>query len=157
MEQSKVIHSTFIVERSFTKSPETVFAAFADPAKARRWYAESEGHQLEEFASDFRVGGIQTLRYKLGPGTPVAGMTINNQARYQEIQPNHRIVMATTMDLEETRILETLVTVELVANGSGTDLTLTNQGAFFQTGLSPQMLEAGWRGLLETLARELGQ
>jgi len=157
MEQSKVIHSTFIVERSFTKSPETVFAAFADPAKARRWYAESEGHQLEEFASDFRVGGIQTLRYKLGPGTPVAGMTINNQARYQEIQPNHRIVMATTMDLEDTRILATLVTVEFVANGSGTDLMLTNQGAFFQTGLSPQMLEAGWRGLLETLARELGQ
>jgi uncharacterized protein YndB with AHSA1/START domain len=156
MEQPKVIHSTFVVERSFPKPPETVFAAFADPAKARRWYAEGEGHELDEFTSDFRVGGTQTLRYKLGPGTPVAGMTINNQARYQEIQPNRRIVTATTMDLEGKRILSAQVTVELLPNGNGTDLILTNQGAHFEPGLSPEMLQAGWRGLLETLARELG-
>ena len=85
MEQPKVIHSTFVVERSFPKPPEAVFAAFADPAKARKWYAEGEGHDLQEFTSDFRVGGTQTLRYTLGAGTPVAGMRINNQARYQEI------------------------------------------------------------------------
>lgn len=157
MEQPKTIHSTFVLERSFPKTPETVFAAFADAKKARRWYAEGEGHELDEFSSDFRVGGTQTLRYKLGPGTPVAGMTINNQARYQEIQPNRRIVMATTMDLEDKRILAALVTVELLPNGKGTDLILTNQGAFLETGLSPEMLEAGWRGLFEKLASELEQ
>jgi uncharacterized protein YndB with AHSA1/START domain len=156
MEQPKVIHSTFVVERTFPKPPETVFAAFADPAKARRWYAEGEGHALDTFTSDFRVGGTQTLRYRLGPGTPVAGMTINNQAHYQEIQPNRRIVTAQTMDLENKRILAAQVTVELLPNGNGTDLILTNQGAFFEGGLSPEMLEAGWRGLLEKLAGELG-
>src|SRR5579863_10251279 len=149
MEQPKVVHSTFVVERHFTKPPETVFAAFADPAKARRWYAEGEGHELQEFTSDFRVGGTQSLRYKLGPKTPVAGMTIHNQARYQEIQPNRRIVTATTMDLEEQRILASLVTVELLPNGSGTDMVLTQQGVYFTSGLSPAMIEAGWRGLLE--------
>jgi len=157
MDQPKVIHSTFVVERSFPKPPETVFAAFADPARARRWYAEGEGHELEEFTSDFRVGGTQTLRYKLGPGTPVAGMTINNQARYQEIQPNRRIVTAQTMDLGDKRIMAAQVTVELLPNRAGTDLILTNQGAFFETGLTPEMLEAGWRGLLNTLASELQQ
>ena len=155
MEQPKVIHSTFVVERNFPKPPETVFAAFADPAKARKWYAEGEGHDLQEFTSDFRVGGTQLLRYRLGPGTPVAGMTINNQARYQEIQPNRRIVTAQTMDLEGKRILAAQVTVEFLPNGNGTDLILTNQGAHFETGLSPQMLEAGWRGLFDKLASEL--
>ena len=155
MEQPKVFHSTFVVERSFRKPPEAVFAAFAELDKARRWYAEGEGHELEEFTSDFRVGGTQTLRYKLRPGTPVAGMTIVNQARYQEIQPNRRIVTATTMDLQGTRILAAQVTIELLPNGSGTDLILTNQGAHFENGLSPEMLEAGWRSLLETLAREV--
>jgi uncharacterized protein YndB with AHSA1/START domain len=157
MEQPKIIHSTFVVERSFSKPPEPVFAAFADGAKARRWYAEGEGHELEEFTSDFRVGGTQTLRYTLGPGTPVAGMKIKNQARYQEIQPNRRIVMATTMDLEDKRILASQVTIELLANGGGTDLILTNQGAFLEGGLTPEMLEAGWRGLLEKLSGELGK
>ncbi len=157
MENPMIIHSTFVVERSFPKPPETVFAAFADMKKARRWYAEGEGHELEEFTSDFRVGGSQTLRYKLGPQTPVAGMRINNQARYQEIQPNRRIVMAMTMDLEDKRILAALVTVELLPNGRGTDLILTHQGAFLETGLTPEMLEAGWRGLFDKLASELGQ
>jgi uncharacterized protein YndB with AHSA1/START domain len=155
MEQPKAVHSTFVVERSFPKPPETVFQAFADPHKARRWYAEGEGHQLQEFTSDFRVGGTQTLRYVLGPNTPVAGMKISNQASFQEIQPNRRIVTATTMDLEDTRILASLVTVELTPNGSGTDLVLTQQGVYFTSGLTPAMIEAGWRGLLETLAKEL--
>lgn len=157
MEEAKVIHSTFVVERTFSKAPEKVFAAFADAASARRWYAEGEGHALEEFASDFRVGGMQTLRYKLAAGTPVAGMTINNQARFVEIRPDERIVMATTMDLEGKRILAAQVTVELAPNGNGTDLILTNQGAFLEAGLTPEMLEAGWRGLLNKLASELEQ
>lgn len=155
MEHPKVVHSTFVVERSFSKPPETVFAAFADPAKARKWYAEGNGHDLQEFTSDFRVGGIQTLRYTLGPGTPVAGMTINNESRYQEIQPNRRIVTAQTMDLADKRILAAQVTVEFVPNGAGTDLVLTNQGAFFEGGLTPEMLEVGWRGLFDKLAGEL--
>ncbi len=155
MEQPKVVHSTFVVERSFAQPPEAVFSAFSDPGKARRWYAEGEGHTLVEFTSDFRVGGTQMLRYKLGPKTPVAGMTIRNQAQFQEIQSNRRIVTSTTMDLEEQRILASLVTVELTATGSGTDLVLTQQGVYFSSGLTPAMIEAGWRGLLESLAREL--
>lgn len=157
MEQPKVIHSTFVVERTFPKPPETVFAAFADLAKARRWYAEGKEHELLEFTVDFRVGGTQTLRYRLGSKAPVAGMTIHNQARYQDIQPNRRIVTATTMDLEDKRILAAQVTVEFLPNGIGTDLILTNQGAFLESGLSPEMLETGWRGLLENLASELGK
>jgi uncharacterized protein YndB with AHSA1/START domain len=153
--ENRVTHSTFVVERSFPKPPETVFAAFADPARARRWYAEGEGHELDEFTSDFRVGGKQTLRYRLGPGTPVAGKTINNQAHYHAIQPNRRIVMAQTMDLEDTRILAAQVTIELLPNSTGTDLILTNQGAFFENGLTPEMLEGGWRGLMEMLSKEL--
>jgi uncharacterized protein YndB with AHSA1/START domain len=59
------------------------------------------------------------------------------------------------MDLEDRRIAAALVTVEFLPNGNGTDLILTNQGAFFESGLTPEMLEAGWRGLFDKLASEL--
>jgi uncharacterized protein YndB with AHSA1/START domain len=154
MEQPRVIHNTFVLERSFAKPPETVFAALSDPAKVRRWYGD-ERHEVEEFSMDFRTGGGQSLRYKLGEGTPVAGMRITNEGRYQEIVPGQRIVIAFTMDLGEQRISATLATFELVRTGTGTDLILTHQGAYFGDTTPPQMIEAGWRSLLEKLAKEV--
>jgi hypothetical protein len=39
----------------------------------------------------------------------------------------------------------------------GTDLIFTEQAAFFEGADGPQMREAGWRELLEALARELAR
>jgi uncharacterized protein YndB with AHSA1/START domain len=155
VEQEKVVHSTFVAERSFAMPVETVFAAFSDPAKLRRWYGEGERHEVEEFSVDFRTGGVQRLRYKLGEGTPVAGMRITNEGRYQEIVPGQRIVIAYTMDLGDKRISASQVTFELSPRGTGTDLVLTHQGAYFGDATPPKMIEAGWRALLEKLAKEV--
>src|SRR5580700_4228325 len=153
MQEPSVIHNTFILERSYPKPPNTVFAAFAEAGKKRRWYAEGEGHELQHFELDFRVGGTERLTYRLGAGTPVAGMIITNEGRYQDIVPERRIVTAVTMDLGEKRILISLVTFEFLRTDTGTDLILTHQGTYLNgvSGLTPQMLEAGWRGLLDNL------
>jgi uncharacterized protein YndB with AHSA1/START domain len=36
-QKQSVVHNTFVLERSFSQPPQSVFAAFADPAKKRRW------------------------------------------------------------------------------------------------------------------------
>ena len=84
-------------------------------------------------------------------------MIISNESRYQDIVPERRIVTAATMDLEERRILISLVTAEFLPTDTGTDLILTHQGIYLSgaSGLTPQMLEAGWQGLLDRLRTEL--
>jgi uncharacterized protein YndB with AHSA1/START domain len=154
MQEPTVIHNTFVLERSYPKPPKAVFAAFADARKKRRWFAEGDGHEVQQFELEFRVGGTERLKYRLKASTPVAGMIITNESRYQDIVPEQRIVTAATMDLGEKRILIALVTAEFSRTDKGTDLTLTHQGTYLSgpSGLSPQMLQAGWRKLLDILA-----
>ncbi|MGA3187508.1 MAG: SRPBCC family protein [Bryobacteraceae bacterium] len=155
MEDQSVLHSTFVVERSYPCSPERVFAAFADPVKKRRWFVDREGNEVEHFELDFRVGGKENTCIRYLNDSPIKGMTITNDTIFQNIVPNRRIVFASSMMLGENCISATLVTVELLPSESGTDLVFTHQGAFFEGSGGPAMREAGWHTLLERLAQEL--
>lgn len=157
--EPKVIHSTFVVERSFPASPERLFAALATPEQVRQWWAEGEKHDLLEFTMDFTEGGTQRLVYRMHSDTPIAGMTIANDARFQEIIPNNRIVMVATMKLEEKRILASQITFELLPSDDGTDLLVTYQGAYFDGfgANGPQLIEQGWNALLDKLGAVLGE
>src|ERR1700733_5118362 len=155
MDKSAVTHSIFVIERNYPVRPERVFAAFADPAKKRRWLKENR--EAEEFEMDFRVGGNERSQSRLGPDTPFPGVAMINRTNYQDIVPNRRIVFAYTMALGEQRISASLATVELLATNKGTDLVFTEQGAFFEGADGPQMRQQGWRQLLEQLAAELAR
>lgn len=155
MQEPFLIHSTFVIERNFPTRPEHVFAAFADAAKKRLWFAEGDSHNVESFEMDFRVGGAERARYRFREGTPFPGVALTNEGRYLEIVPNRCVVTASTMMLGEKRISASLVTFELLSAGKGTDLICTHQGAFFEGADGPQMREAGWRKLLDRLALAL--
>jgi uncharacterized protein YndB with AHSA1/START domain len=155
VQEQSVVHSTFVIERSYPKPPDRVFSAFADAAKKRRWFAEGGNHDVEEFDLDFRVGGIERLRYRFKEGTPFKGVAVTNEGSHQDIVPNRRVVTASTMTLGDQRISASLVTVEFLPTNKGTDLICTFQGAFFEGADGPQIREAGWRHLLEQLAKEL--
>jgi len=152
MKERSVTHSTFVIERSYPTTPQRVFAAFSDPAKKRRWFAEGEGAQVEEFEMDFRVGGSERKRFRINDGHACRNDTI-----YQDILPNRRIVFAYTMTLGEIRISSSQATVEFLPTEKGTDLIFTEQGAFFEGADGPQMREGGWRRLFEQLASELAR
>ena len=155
MEERSVIHSTFVIERSYPAKPERVFAAFADPAKKRRWFVEGSGHEVEHYELDFRVGGKERARFRFTKeGTPLKGIACTNDTSYLDIVPDHRVVFASTMTVGEKCISASLVTFEFLPSETGTDLIFTHQGAFFEGADGPEMREAGWRKLLEQLTEE---
>lgn len=149
--EPNVVHATCVVERSFLKPAGVVFAALSDPDKVRRWMGGSEHSELLEFACEFREGGNQVLKYKMGPQTPIPGAVITNEGRFQQIVPGERIVTASTMKMGERIFSASQVTFELVPTDKGTDLILTHQGAFFEGSDGPAMREQGWNVLMDNL------
>lgn len=154
MEDQKVVHSTFVLERSYPQPTERVFAAFAQPARKRRWYAEGD-HEIQEFEMEFRVGGSERFRYRFKEGHPLAGSEIANETAYHDIVTGSRIVWTSKMSLNGKPILVMVATSEFRPAGTGTQLVFTHQGTFIEWPDGAQMLEAGWRALFDRLQKYL--
>ena len=148
--QTAVVHSTFSVERIYPSPPARVFAAFSNQATKRRWFAEGEGWDVDEFTLDFRVGGHETSRFRFKGGAPMSNNTV-----YLDIVLDRRIVFAYTMTAGGERISVSLASVEITPAGDGARLVYTEQGAFFEGADAVRQREHGCRWLLEQLADEL--
>lgn len=154
---SEIVHDTFRIERMLTASPARVFAALGDPKKKRRWFGESDDHVIESFEHDFSVGGTERLTYRFRDGTAFAGQVITSEGRHLDIDPDKRIVIASTMAFGDRRISASLVSFELATAPGGTLLVLTHQGAFFKGSDGSSGREHGWNVLLDRLEAELGR
>jgi uncharacterized protein YndB with AHSA1/START domain len=157
MEQRSVTHSTFVIERSYPVSPERVFAALADPVKKRRWFAEGDAFEIEDFEMNFHPGGKERTRFRVMKESPVKGVVITNETVYQDIVPDRRVVLAYTMAAGGKPFSASLATFELLPATNGTNLIFTEQAAFFEGADGAQVREQGWRNLLDRLAKELAR
>jgi uncharacterized protein YndB with AHSA1/START domain len=155
--EPSVTHSTFVIEHRYPQPPERLFAALSDPARKRRWFAEGDATDVEQYAMDFRVGGAEHTLYRFRPGTPFPGVALSNEGTFQDIVPNQRVVSASTMTLGDHRISSSLVTFELLPIATGTELRLTHQGAFYEGSDGPKRREDGWRKILDRLTEELSR
>lgn len=150
MSTPSIVHSTFVIDRTYPVSVARVFAAFSNTATKRRWFAEGEGWQIDAFDSDFRVGGRETSRFRFKDGPPVANDTV-----YQDIVPEKRIVFVYAMTVGDKRISASLASVELFSVGNGTRLVYTEQGQFFDGADQPRQREQGCAELFDALGEEL--
>lgn len=153
MNHEPVIHSSYEIVSQFPAAPDRVFAALAEPAKKRLWYASPE-RPGSEHEMDFRVGGKEVARSIIGGG-PLAGVPMVAESVYLDIQPGRRVVLAATMTVGERRISASLLTFEVQAIETGSELIFTEQAAFFEGADGPEMRQHGWRHLLSGLDKAL--
>lgn len=145
-----IVFGSFTLERRYPVPPARVFRAFSDPVKKRRWFAEGEGFTVESYTLDFRVEGFERCRFRYGDGP---AMTMD--AVYLDIVENERIVFGYSMTMDGAPMSSSLGAFELVPNGSGTLLRMTEHTAFVDGKDGTAARREGTLGLLESLAKEL--
>ena len=141
MTERGVSHTTFVIERSYPARPARVFAAWTDGAAREIWMDDpdykSDGSKYE---LDFRVGGHERFS-----GLTPDGGTYRYEGVIYDIVPDQRIVYSYEMYDGQDLGSVSLATVEIVAEGSGTKLTYTEQGAFLDGIEKPEDREQlGW-------------
>ena len=154
----RLAHGMFALERRYDASPPRVFRAWSDPAAFRRWFVESPGATILDWAHDLKVGAHGGGRYRFGgPHTPVGF----NETVFLDLVENSRIVLAYVMGRElageHRRESASLATIELLPDGDGTRLIYTEQGAYYgdDGGAHVPRRKEGCAEMLENLAREL--
>lgn len=148
--QRSARHDSFTIERVLDASPAQVFAAWADPAAKARWFVGPDTWKLIHREHDFRVGSREKVS-----GTHAGGMVSTFNALYQDIVPDQRIVYVYDMHLGDTRISVSLATIEFKAVGSGTRMTVTEQGVFLDDFDDAGGRERGTNELMDNLAASL--
>jgi len=151
MAERSVKHATFVIERDYAALPSTVFAAWAEPAAKKAWFAgEDEGWDDVEHAMDFRVGGQERATGRQ-PGGPLHIC----DAVYQNIVPDRRIVWTYRMSLDDKPISMSLATVEFLPSDKGTRQIYTEQVTFLDLLDDTDSREAGCAWLMDQLGEHL--
>jgi len=146
-----VVHSTFVIERSYPTSPRRVFNAFADPKAKAQWFG-SDDFPSSHYELDFRVGGREINR-----GGPPDGPVFTYDSRFADIVSNERIVTTYEMYMGEQRISVSVATLEFTPEGSGTRMVYTDHGVYLDGLDTPEQREHGTQELFNALGLALAR
>lgn len=145
-----VTHRTFSIERTYPVTPTRVFAAFADPVIKRRWFVEGEGWDIDEYTTDFQVGGHEISRFRFQGGPP-----ISNDTLYLDIVPEQRLIFTYTMAFRGDIFSASLATITFASTEAGTRMVYTEQGTFIGDPEQAIGREMGCQELMDKLGTEL--
>lgn len=150
MTQRSVTFATFVLERTYEASPARVFAAWADPKAKVEWMVGPEAAKTSDHTLDFRVGGGEHIS-----GGSEGGPVFTYDTVIQDIVENERIIATEVMHMDGQRISVTVATVEIRPAGSGSTLTLTEQGGYLDELDTPAARAHGTGEMLYALGAHL--
>jgi len=124
MIERSIVHGSFTVKRTYPHPLAKVFKAWADPAIKRQWYGGPDQHDSRR-VFQFRPGGRENNFGKVG------NLQFALESQYYDIVPDNRIVYAYDVQIDGVMTSLSVATVEFkAAPGGGTELVMTEQGAF---------------------------
>jgi uncharacterized protein YndB with AHSA1/START domain len=137
------VKPSLTVKRRFKAPPATVFAAWTDPEKLKRWMGPGPVRVIEA-KTDARPGG----QYRWHMQSP-EGHDHDVSGVYREVVANEKLVF--TWAWKSSPEQETVVTVLFMPDGDGTLLTLTHEQ--FGSDDARNSHRQGWDGALDKLEK----
>jgi len=152
MPDAPAVHDRFTIERLYRHAPAKVFHAFATEEGKQAWFSgPNDQWDMVDRHFDFRVGGSESLEGRWKSGT-----VSRFDASYHDIVPDRRIVYAYRMAIDGKPISVSLASVELLPDGTGTRLILTEHGIYLDGYEDKGSREHGTNLLIDRLGEALG-
>ncbi len=148
--QTRMLHDTITMERTYNASPARVFAAWESVDARLRWSIPFPEAGAAYDRAEFKVGGLDIMR--CGPRNDMRFLA---QVRYLEILPDRRIVMAESIAEDGKIRAASLITIEFEPIGKATKQTVTMQVSAFEGSDMLDGYHTGWTAALDNLAAEL--
>lgn len=124
-----VTTATFTIERVLNASPARVFRAYRSLEAKSAWFRAPAEIETLDRDFDFRVGGKERFHARWP-----SGVVTDFQATYRDIVEDERIILVYDMFHNGEKLSVSLLTLEFRAEGDGTRLIHTEQGAYLTGG-----------------------
>ncbi len=137
------------IRRIFQAPREKVFRAWTEAEELNRWFGPTDEHTAKAEV-DLRVGGKYRFELRHSSGAVHTAF-----GEYREILPPEKLVF--TWSWEDGSVENTLVTIDFLDTGSGTEIVLTHE--LFPSAEWRDKHNEGWSGCigqLEKLLRDSG-
>jgi uncharacterized protein YndB with AHSA1/START domain len=136
------------IKRNLKAPPAKIFAAWTDPAKLQKWFLPRADSEVLNLDFDVRVGGRYSITIRHGDGDHkhVSGV-------FREVLPNEKLSFTWAGDCGGTKGPESLVTVLIKPDGSGSLLTLIHEQIADEA--ARDGFNQGWTSVLDSLEHYL--
>ncbi len=144
MTASKIV--TLTLTRRFKASPERVFDAWLDPAKAQRFLFATPTGQVVKAEIDAQVGGRFLIVDRRD------GEDVGHEGEYLEIDRPRRLCFS--FGVPKYSKDYSRVTLDIVPTADGCELTLTHEGVLAEYA---DKTPDGWNAIFDGLSKSLAQ
>jgi uncharacterized protein YndB with AHSA1/START domain len=137
--------TTLVLRRTIAAPRERVFRAWTDPRVLRHWFGPMD-HTIPEARIDAREGGTYRIVFEDTRGERVVVHGV-----YREVREPDRLAFTWCWEEDDAALEhETLVTLDFLPAGTGTELVLTHEN--FASEASRDDHNIGWTDTLAKLA-----
>lgn len=129
--------SSLKIQRTISASVERVYKAWTDPRQMGKWFGCAYVTDIK-VTQNLLVGG----EYQVQMTTDPDGVVVTVHGVYKEVIPNKKLVYTWNSDSIEYPAADTLITVEFIERGKGTEIVLEHKNFALENSVEGHSI--GW-------------